>query len=68
MGCSNNCNQGRSCSCMNQYDEYHTKFLRTDPYKHTEFHNEEESTTSIIINTALLVIALSLVTCVLFLG
>ena len=53
---------------MNQYDEYHTKFLRTDPYKHTEFHNEEESTTSIIINTALLVIALSLVTCVLFLG
>jgi hypothetical protein len=66
MGCSNNCNQGRSCSCMNQYDEHHTKFLRTDPYKHTEF-EKEESLTSKIINTALLIIALSLVTCVLFL-
>ena len=67
MGCSNDCNQGRSCNCMNPYDEQHTKFLRTDPYKHTEF-QKEESTTSIIINTALLVIALSLITCVLFLG
>lgn len=66
--CNNNCNQGRSCSCMNQYDEHHTKFLRTDPYKHINFQEEVESLSSKIWNVSLLVVALSLITCVLYLN
>ena len=68
MGCSNNCNQGRSCSCMNQYDEHHTKFVRTRKFKHINFQEEEESLSSKIWNVSLLVVAFSLITCVLYLN
>jgi hypothetical protein len=60
MNCSNDCNQGRSCSCMNQYDEQHTKFLRSDPFKHTEFHNEEESPSNTKSNNLISFIAVAL--------
>lgn len=68
MGCSNDCNQGRSCNCMNPYDEQHTKFVRTDKFKHINFQEEEESLSSKIWNVSLLVVAFSLITCVLYLN
>ena len=53
---------------MNQYDENHSKFSRTDKFKGINFQEEEESLSSKIWNVSLLVIALSLITCVLYLN
>jgi hypothetical protein len=68
MSCSNDCNQGRKCNCqetqMNQFDERHTKFLRTDPYKHTEFEEEELGNLNLSV---VFVVAVVVVSCILYL-
>jgi hypothetical protein len=72
MSCNNDCDQGRKCICtnqrepMNQFDERHSKFLRVDPYKHTEF--EEETLRETLISSVLFVIAMILVGCLLYLN
>jgi hypothetical protein len=73
MTCNNDCDQGRKCNCiikqeepMNQFDERHSKFLRVDPYKHTEF--EEETLRETLISSVLFVIAMILVGCLLYLN
>ena len=49
---------------MNQYDEQHTKFLRSDPFKHTEFHNEIESPSNTHSNTISFIAVALLVVCI----
>lgn len=73
MTCNNDCEQGRKCVCiikqeepMNQFDERHSKFLRVDPYKHTPF--EEETLKESLLSLVLFVIALVLISCLLYLN
>lgn len=60
----------KECKCkeepMNQFDERHSKFLRVDPYKHTQF--EEESLRESLISSVLFVIAIVLIGCILYLN
>lgn len=66
MSCNQNCNQGRNCNCsMNQFDERHTKFLRTDPYKHTEFEEEELGNLNLSV---VFVVAVFVISCILYLN
>jgi hypothetical protein len=51
---------------MNPFDERHTKFLRTDPYKHTEFEEEEIGNLNLPVVFVFVVLAVVLC-CILYL-
>ena len=65
MSCNQNCNQGRTCNCdMNPFDDKHWKFSRTDPFKHTEFEEDDIGKLNVPVVFVLLTVVLS---CILYL-